>query len=257
MKYCSLMSGSWGNCHYIETAQTKIMVDVGQSGRNILQNMQMAGCGDGKDLDAILVTHAHRDHVIGVGILARKLKVPVYATEGTWHQMKGLVGDIPAAQTRVIGTESSLQIGDLQVESFPTSHDALESVGYVIRNGQTGLGIATDCGIFSSCMERCLKDLQALVLEANHDLTMLRQGRYPEYLKRRIAGVEGHLSNEDAAKGLLKVLGSQTKQVILAHLSEENNHPELALESVRRMIDKPEVKISVSPRCTPGEWMEI
>jgi len=251
------MSGSWGNCHYIESAGVRILIDGGQSGKRILDNMVLAGCGNARDLDAIFVTHAHRDHVIGVGILARKLKIPVYATEGTWYQMKPLIGDLPRELKRYIGTETSVRIGDLQIDSFPTSHDALESVGYVVREEEVSLGIATDCGVFSNCMERYLKNVQGLVLEANHDLTMLKNGRYPEYLKRRIAGVKGHLSNEDAAKGLLRILGEKTQQVLLAHLSEENNHPSLALESFKRIVGDRELKISVLPRCTPGDWMVL
>lgn len=279
MDYCSLMSGSWGNSHYIRAGETRIMVDAGQSGKRILGNMAAAGCGDGKDLAGILVTHAHRDHVIGVGILARKLKIPVYATEGTWFEMEGLAGDIPGTLRRCIGTEDRWTIGELGLESFPTSHDALESIGFVIRHGQTSLGIATDCGVFTSRMERCLSNLNGLVLEANHDLEMLRRGSYPEYLKRRIAGVEGHLSNGDAASSLKKVLGPQTRNVVLAHLSEENNCPEVALQTIQNSlentaegaahrfsraggqgckgIERQGLRISVAPRCTPGEWMAL
>lgn len=279
MEYCSLMSGSWGNCHYIRAGETRIMVDAGQSGKRILSNLAAAGCGDGKDLSGILVTHAHRDHVIGVGILARKLKIPVYATEGTWFEMEALAGEIPETLRRRIGTEDRWQIGELELESFPTSHDALESIGFVLRHGQTRLGIATDCGVFTSRMERRLSNLDGLVLEANHDLEMLRRGSYPEYLKRRIAGVEGHLSNGDAASSLRKILGPQTRQVVLAHLSEENNCPHIALHTIqnvlegtdgatanrfcraggpyRNVIERRGLRISVAPRCIPGEWMAL
>lgn len=257
MKYCSLMSGSWGNCHYIKSESTEILIDVGQSGKRVLNNMLHAGCGDGKNISGILVTHAHRDHVIGVGILARKLKIPIFATEGTWYEMDRLVGPVPAELRHYIGTEDHWQIGDLKLESFPTSHDALESVGFVIRDRDTSLGVATDCGVFSSRMERCLHNLHGLILEANHDLKMLRNGPYPQYLKQRIAGTEGHLSNEDAALGLKKVIGPLTKHVILAHLSEENNKPGIALQSMYDILGESTIDIKVSPRCIPGNWMEL
>lgn len=280
MEYCSLMSGSWGNCHYIKAGGTRIIIDAGQSGKRILNHMAVARCGDGSELEGILVTHAHRDHVIGVGILARKLKIPVYATEGTWFEMEALTGDIPKDLRRIIGTEDCWRIGEFELESFPTSHDALESVGYVLRHGPVSLGIATDCGVFTSRMERSLSNLHGLVLESNHDLNMLRCGNYPEYLKRRIAGVEGHLSNADAGSSLKKVLGPQTRHVVLAHLSEENNCPDIALRTIQEALEDPSaasaddrfsrsgptgvkaierqgLRISVAPRCIPGEWMAL
>ncbi len=257
MDYCSLMSGSWGNCHFVRAGETSLLIDAGQSGKRILTNMAMAGCGDGSSLSAILVTHAHRDHIAGVGVLARRLKLPVYATEGTWYEMGPIAEEIPQEFKRIIDCSEKWRIGSLDLEAFPTSHDALESVGYVLRHNDEGIGIATDCGVFTNRMERILQDLPLLVLEANHDVDMLRKGRYPFYLKKRIAGIDGHLSNEDAAAGLLKILGEKTKKVVLAHLSQENNTPEKALKAVGEMLLGKGLTVSVAPRCTPGEWMSI
>ena len=251
------MSGSWGNCHYIRSGETSILIDAGQSGKRILANMELAGCGAASLLSAIVVTHGHRDHIMGVGILARKLGLPVYATEGTWFEMGADGGQIPAGQRMVIGCEEEWAIGDLCLEAFPTSHDALESVGYVIRHGADALGIATDCGVFTSRMESKLKNLQALVLEANHDPEMLRKGSYPLYLKKRIAGIDGHLSNEDAGAALRKVAGGQTRKVMLAHLSQENNTREKALATVSIAIPTSSPEISVAPRHTPGDWIRL
>lgn len=258
MEYCSLMSGSWGNCHYIKGGNTRILIDAGQTGKRVLANLAAAGLGDGRDLTGILVTHAHRDHVTAVGVLARKLKVPVYATEGTWCQMEEISGPIPEGLKRVVRPMEKWRLNELEIEAFPTSHDALESVGYVVRCGSQGIGVATDLGVFTDQMAEVLSSLECLALEANHDLDMLRFGRYPVYLKKRISGVSGHLSNEDAAAGLLRILCPKTRHVVLAHLSEENNTPEKALDCVRGHVasyggeKNPELKIIVAPRCVPG-----
>ncbi|MCL1805840.1 MAG: MBL fold metallo-hydrolase [Clostridiales bacterium] len=254
MEYCSLMSGSWGNCHFIRAGETSLLIDAGQSGKRIMENMEIAGCGDKPAPSAILVTHAHRDHIAGVGILARRYGIGVYATEGTWFEMGSLAGDIPDGLKHTIDCAGEWAIGSLGVEAFPTSHDALESVGYVVRNEGKAIGIATDSGVFTSRMTQILQDMQLLVLEANHDLEMLRTGKYPHYLKRRISGVSGHLSNEDAGSALAKIAGRKTKKVLLAHLSQENNTWEKALDTVRRAMPEGAPALSVAPRCTPSEW---
>ena len=249
------MSGSWGNCHYVSGGATSILIDAGQSGKRILTNMEMAGCAPASSLSAIVVTHAHRDHTSGVGILARKLGVPVFATEGAWFEMGAIASDIPAEQRRVIDCSERWDIGELGIEAFPTSHDALESVGFVIRHGHDeSLGIATDSGVFTNRMEKALRDINLLVLEANHDTHMLRTGHYPYYLKKRIAGVDGHLSNEDAGKALRKIRTHTLRQVLLAHLSQENNTQEKALASVRQELPDADIGIDVAPRCLPGRW---
>jgi phosphoribosyl 1,2-cyclic phosphodiesterase len=259
MDYCSLMSGSWGNCHFVRAGETSILIDAGQSGKRILTNMAIAGCGDGSCLSAILVTHAHRDHITGVGVLARRLKLPVYATEGAWYEMGAIADEIPQEYKRVIDCSEKWRIGALGLEAFPTSHDALESVGFVLRHQEQGIGVATDCGVFTNRMKEILQDLPLLVLEANHDVDMLRRGRYPAYLKKRIAGIDGHLSNEDAAAGLLKILGRKTKNVLLAHLSQENNTPEKALKAISEALPAqgPRPALAVAPRCTPGAWISV
>ena len=257
MEYCSLMSGSWGNCHLIEAGGTTILIDAGQSGKRILTNMALAGCSRDTALSAIVVTHAHQDHIAGVGVLARRLRLPVYATEGTWFEMGVIADAIPADQKHIIGCEEKWNIGDICLEAFPTSHDALESVGFVLRHGETALGIATDCGVFTSRMERTLQGMQALILEANHDTEMLKNGSYPYYLKRRIAGIEGHLSNDDAGTALARIAGEKTQQVVLAHLSQENNTREKALASVAGALTDKRPALSVAPRCSPGEWLHI
>ena len=220
--------------------------------------MGMAGCGDAP-VSAILVTHAHRDHTAGVGVLARRLGVGVYATEGTWFEMGALSLGIPEAQRHTIGSTEQWRIGCLELESFPTSHDALESVGYVVRRegGGGALGIATDCGVFTDRMERLLRGVQILALEANHDADMPRTGKYPHYLKKRIAGIDGHLSNDDAGAALGRIAGGCLQHVMLAHLSQENNTKEKALASVRLALPTEGPALSVAHRCLPSEWIIV
>lgn len=257
MRYCSLMSGSSGNCHYIEGSQGALMVDAGQSGKRILANAQTALGRPLERLTAILVTHAHRDHVLGVGVLARRFQVPVYATEGTWFEMGPLIGEIPVPLRRVIDLKESFKIGLFEIEAFPTSHDALESVGYILRENGRSLGIATDSGVFSSHMGRRLQDIEGLILESNHDLEMLRKGPYPMHLKRRIASAQGHLSNEDALRALEKIVGPKTRHVVLAHLSEENNRPRLVYEGASAFLETKNIQLQVAPRCLPGKWVDL
>jgi phosphoribosyl 1,2-cyclic phosphodiesterase len=261
MKYCSLMSGSWGNCHYISAGETSILIDTGQSGRRILTNMAIAGCEPASSLSAIVITHGHRDHVSGAGVLARKLMIPVYATEGAWFEMGEITGEVPAELRHVINPDEIWSIGGLSLEAFPTSHDALESVGYVVRHGRDAvLGIATDSGVFTNQMERALKQARALALEANHDPEMLRTGKYPYFLKARIAGVNGHMSNEDAGKALRKIGCAKLRKVMLAHLSQENNTREKALSSVKQELPSDNIgrtELYVAPRSVPSEWFTI
>ena len=262
MRICTLMSGSSGNAIYIETGKTKVLIDAGQTGRRLNQALE-EGCGiKAGELDAILVTHAHRDHILGAGIMSRRYDLPLYATEGTWCEMESLIGPVFPQRRNYIDVQRSWEIGDIKIEPFPTSHDALEPVGFICSNGQKRLGIATDSGVFTTRMANVLGDLDCLVLEANHDVDMLNEGPYPWPLKKRIAGIFGHLSNKDAGLALLKTCGGNTKNIILAHLSEENNRPSLALETVREtlishQVSIEDVDIMVAPRHRPGCLLSI
>ena len=262
MNFCTLRSGSSGNAIYIETGQTKVLIDAGLSGK-VLATAASQACGvDLAALDALLITHAHRDHVQGAGVLARRYKLPVYATEGTWCEMAPLIGAVPYEKQYIIDTDRTFEIGDLKIGAFPVSHDALEPVGYVLGNRGRMMGVATDSGVMTRGMEKNLRNLDAFIIEANHDVELLRRGPYPWTLKKRIAGIFGHLSNESAGQALLRTLGGKTKKVILAHLSEENNKPALALKTVREelalnQVDLEEVDIFVAPRYEPSPLISI
>jgi phosphoribosyl 1,2-cyclic phosphodiesterase len=169
---------------------------------------------------------------MGAGVLARKYKMPVYATEGTWSESGSIVGKINEEQIRYINEEKGLEIGDVKIEAIPLSHDALEPVGFRISEGEKSLGIATDSGVYTTRMERALRNVDCLILEANHDPEMLRTGPYPWPLKKRILGDNGHLSNELADKVIAYMAEKGTKRFLLGHLSKENNFPELAYQTV-------------------------
>lgn len=262
MRVCTLMSGSSGNAIYIESEKAKVLIDAGQAGKTLTRALQES-CGvEPGDLDAILVTHAHRDHIHGAGIMSRKYDLPLYATEGTWCEMSPLIGKIKPDKRNYLKNNASLELGDLTIETFPTSHDAMEPVGFICRSGDKSVGIATDSGVFTTAMGNRLRNVNCLVLESNHDPEMLNKGPYPWSLKRRIASILGHLSNDSAGAALLKTIGEKTRNVILAHLSEENNRPALALKTVLEILEKnqvslEEVDITVAPRYRAGTCVRI
>ncbi|MDD2211732.1 MAG: MBL fold metallo-hydrolase [Clostridia bacterium] len=261
MRFCTLISGSSGNALYVETPQTKVMIDAGKSGKALAQALEEA-CGQSpRELDALLLSHEHRDHTLGAGVMARRYHLPLYATEGTWCEMDGQIGPIKEEQKHYIKESQTLELGDLKIEFFPVSHDAGEPVGFLLTQGQETLGIATDSGVFTSRMAKALRNVHCLVLEANHDPELLKNGPYPWSLKQRIAGEKGHLSNQGAGLALLQTLGGETRQVILAHLSAENNKPALALQTVKKTLEKnhfnlEEVEITVAPRYRPSRYFK-
>jgi len=262
MKVCTLISGSSGNAIYIETARAKVMIDAGQSGKTISMALEEACCRSPQELDGLLLTHGHRDHISGVGVLARRYRLPVYATEGTWCELDSLPGKINEEQKNYLRAGESLEIGDLKIEPFPVSHDAMEPVGYLLSAGKKAVGVATDSGVFTAQMARMVTNVDGLVLEANHDLEMLKNGSYSWPLKKRISGILGHLSNDTAGNALLRIMGKNTRKVLLAHLSAENNHPDLALQTVQDILTEnqvhlDEVDITVAPRYKPSAVISI
>ena len=179
----------------------------------------------GLDLDGILVTHEHSDHIKGLGVVARKCGVPIYATQGTIRAMEnsGSLGKMPEGIFHEVTPDQDCPIGDLTIHPFRISHDAAEPVAYRIGQGDREVGIATDMGVYDEYIVKNLEGLDALLLEANHDVNMLQVGKYPYYLKRRILGDKGHLSNETAGQLLCRLLHDNMKQILLGHLSRGDN----------------------------------
>ena len=231
LRFCPLFSGSSGNALYVGCDTTRILVDAGLSGTKICAEMGRFGLNPA-ELNGILVTHEHADHISGVGILSRRYRLPVYANEGTWQAMRDKLGSIDEANVRVFETGVDFNIGPLNVTPFATPHDAAEPVGFAICAGADRLAIATDIGAVRESWLRHLEGADVVLLESNHDVDMLKAGRYPYDLKRRILGAHGHLSNDDAGRAAVELARRGVRLIVLGHLSGENNFPELAYESV-------------------------
>ena len=235
LRFSPLFSGSSGNSTYIGCDDAQILVDAGMSGTRILQEMEKVGA-DPRALDAILVTHAHSDHIKGIGILSRKFNLPVYATEGAWQEMAGKIGSVSEANMRVIQPEEDFFIGSIDVMPFPTPHDAGGSVGYTFTLYGAKLAIATDIGSVRESWMKHVRGSDAVLLESNYDPDMLKAGPYPYDLKQRILSRRGHLSNDDAGQAAAELIRNGTRQLILSHLSKENNFPELAMRSMELIL---------------------
>lgn len=233
MELCTLASGSSGNAVFIGTDETGILIDTGISGKRTEEGLNTIG-RTGRDLKAIVLTHEHADHVQGLGVLARKLGIPIYSTAGTRKALKHMtsLGNIPDELFHVVKADTPVRIGEITVQPFTISHDAAEPVGYRFTCEGKSAAVATDMGIYTEETIRHLRGLDVLLLEANHDIHMLEVGRYPYYLKMRILGEKGHLSNEASGRLLSEVLHDNMKHIILGHLSKENNYPALAYETV-------------------------
>jgi len=251
MKFCSLASGSSGNCYYLGTEKTNILIDAGISGKRVCNDLGEKVGLNGTGLDGIFVTHEHIDHIQSVGVLARKFKTPLYATKGTWAGMKNKIGTVDQDLCHILPDTGSIEINDLNIEWFPTSHDANEPVGYLVENDNKQVGLATDTGMINKRMAKALCDVNLLILEANHDEKMLLSGRYPAYLKKRIQSSLGHLSNSAAGQALLDLAGDKTKSVFLAHLSQENNLPSLALQTVGDILRRDKISYSFDLEVAP------
>ncbi len=264
MRLCSIASGSSGNCIYVGHASTHLLIDAGISGKRIEQGLMEIGVEPGS-LSGILVTHEHSDHIQGIGILARKYGIPLYGTVETFCAMKKgktNIGKVDDALFQQIFPEQELTIGEISVTPFSISHDAANPVAYTFRAEKHKIGMATDLGIYTEKTMELLKDSEILYLESNHDENMLMVGGYPYYLKQRILGAHGHLSNDMAAELLCRLHHEKLQHVVLAHLSKENNYPELAYETVRAELvlkigEEHLPNLKVAPRDVPSEMFTI
>lgn len=259
MKLCSIASGSSGNCIYVGSDQTNLLVDVGVSAKRIENGL------NGIDIlpdtiQGILITHEHSDHVQGLGILARKYHMPIYATYETARAIKQIksLGDIPEELFCFIQPNEAFRINDIDIEPFSTSHDASNPVCYTIQSDGQKIGVATDLGKYDDYILSKLEASDLLYIEANHDVNMLMVGKYPYYLKQRILGDRGHLSNETSADLISKLIHPRLQHILLAHLSKENNYEELAYETVcyelmSRGSNYATTNISVAHRDQPSQ----
>lgn len=238
MRFVSIASGSSGNCIYAGTEKSHILVDAGISAKRIEKGLFEVGVKP-SEIDGICITHEHSDHVKGLGVLARKYEIPVYGTKGTLKEIRKMasLGEYPEELLNPVLPDVKFTVGDMEVLPFHIDHDAADPVAYRIQAGNKSIAVATDLGHFNQYTIDHLLDLNAVLLESNHDLRMLETGPYPYYLKRRIMGDFGHLSNENAGRLLNCILNDKMKHILLGHLSKENNMPELAYETVRLEVD--------------------
>lgn len=230
MKVCVLSSGSKGNTTYIETNQAKILIDAGNSSKYILEKLTSLNVNP-SDLDAILITHIHADHVKGLPVLLKRINPCVYMTEKMYSYLDYI------ENYHLIDTET-FDIKDIHVEVIHTSHDTEDSLGYIINNEDKSLVYITDTGYINRKYFDLLSNRNLYIMESNHDVEMLNNGKYPFELRQRILSDKGHLSNYDSAKYLVKFIGDKTKYILLAHLSEENNTEELAYKTLTDRLNK-------------------
>lgn len=232
MQLYILASGSTGNSMVVASDKTAILVDAGLGPRQLSSRLKQTPVHPSR-FTACLITHEHSDHTRGLATTVARMDIPVVCNCATWSAISTAAPSLSCIPHVELATRSNTVIGDIEVQSFAISHDAAEPVGYRFRHGGHELVIATDLGVVTPEVLAALRDADEVVLEANHDLEMLKVGPYPYFLKRRVAGEHGHLSNTDAAKALGASLTSRTKRIHLAHLSQENNYPALAYETVR------------------------
>ena len=237
LQFSILASGSSGNCTYIESKQKRIIVDVGLSGKKIEALFQSIN-RDIRQVDAIFVTHEHKDHVHGVGVLSRRYNLPIYANHATWLAMEPMLGPIAKENKRYIEPGTLLEFGDLDVLSYQVSHDAADPQFYAFQKGKRQFVMLTDTGYLPDRLRGQLKNADAYLIESNHEIEMLRYGAYPWSLKQRILSDKGHLSNEDGALAIRDLMGPKSKHIYLGHLSRDNNTKQLALDTVTRVLNQ-------------------
>lgn len=260
MQMKTIASGSSGNCVYAGTERTTLLVDVGISKKRINDGL-MEIDRTLKDVDGILITHEHIDHVKALGVISRGYNIPIYGTEDTFNEIcnMSVLGDFDHRLFNPIEPDRSFNIGDIKIESHSIWHDAADPVCYsLIHNGKK-ISIATDLGDYDDYIIHSLRDSDVLLIEANHDIRMLQAGPYPYVLKQRILGRRGHLSNEAGGRLIRSLLNDHIKGIILGHLSEKNNYPALAYEAVKNELlgneytdDVREFNLTVAGRNTPG-----
>lgn len=248
MEFCTIASGSSGNSTFIGTEYTKILIDAGISGKRIQDALECLGLSGG-DIDALFLTHEHKDHIQGAGVFSRRFDVPVYATAETWAAIGDGIGKIAPGNKRFVYAGEICTVNDIRVRPFAIPHDAAEPVGYNILTEGKKATLATDIGHVTDEICESLADSDILLLEANHDEEMLKKGGYPRYLKERILGENGHLSNHTAGELLSSIMSGKLKHVFLGHLSAENNTPRLAYTTVERALQ--------GKRIQPGRHLDI
>lgn len=261
LNFCSLYSGSSGNSLFVQTDNSNILVDAGVSAKKIVDGLKNINI-DASNIDAILVTHEHSDHIQGLGTLSQKFDIPVYANKKTWDSMSKQKDKINDYNINFFNNNENFEIGDLIIHPFDIPHDAANPCGFNFICNNDKLSIATDLGHMTTSVINCLENSKFLMLEANYDPEVLKCSKYPYLLKTRISGPNGHLSNNLAGKAICHLINSGLKNVMLGHLSKENNFPELAYSTVLEELainnyDKNVIGLSVASRDIPSEILNV
>lgn len=258
MRFRTIASGSSGNAYYLGLAGQHFLIDAGVSGKRIQQALFQMNV---RQLSGIFITHEHSDHISGAGVMARRFNADVYAAPLTWRYFlrSRCLGALTESQVKVIEPDKPLVIGGVEITAFDIPHDATQPVGYAFHAGEQKMVLATDLGHVTDSIKERLKNAGLLLLESNYDPDMLAKSSYPRFLKSRIMSTLGHLSNAEAGMLLSEVVTPGVTHVVLAHLSEENNTPTLAFDTVRRILDGNNVvvrNLQVAARHVPGEVVE-
>ncbi len=262
INFCSIFSGSSGNCLFINSNHTKILIDAGVSCKKVCEGLESIGTSI-TDIDAILVTHEHSDHVQSIGTVSQKYNIPVYANLETWNAMEKQRNKIDPHNIHTFENDTDFKLNDLTIHPFSTPHDAANPCGFNIHNDSKKLSIATDLGYMDNRLISQLYDSSFVFLESNYDPEILKVSKYPFSLKQRISGPQGHLSNSTAGKTISNLLQKNNlKEVMLGHLSKENNFPELAYQTVANELiendnDLAILQLSVANRHSPSKVVNI
>lgn len=253
MRIIPLFSSSKGNATLVKTDCTNILIDVGVSGRSITSALEEINILP-NNIDAIFITHEHSDHIQGVGVLSRKFDIPVFALENTWKYINKFnkFGKINFNNINVIHKEEKYFINEVCVVPFPVSHDSSDMAGFKLFTNNRKVSVATDIGMITPSLIESLSGSHEILVEANHDVDMLKNGSYPYILKKRILSQTGHLSNVDCGRLLSSIDFSNLEKVFLAHLSEENNSPILAYNTVKHILEVNEISVNLSLACGIG-----
>ncbi len=254
MKFSSLGSGSKGNALLVAIGQSHVLMDCGFGLKESIARLARLGVMP-EQLNGIVVTHEHGDHIGGVARLARKFNLPVWITHGTLRSQLKMFSNV--SQINEIAPQHVFSIGDIEITPYPVPHDAVEPVQYVFSDGAKKLGVLTDTGCGTPHIEEMLNGCHALVLECNHDIDMLMSSAYPYSLKQRVSGRYGHLSNQEAAGILSRLDVSKLQHLIAAHLSQENNTPKLAVQALCDVMDCTQDWVSVASQADGFDWREI
>jgi phosphoribosyl 1,2-cyclic phosphodiesterase len=255
LSVCVLGSGSKGNAIHISDGETSILIDAGLSGKEIKRRMGLRGLSP-ESVDAIVISHEHTDHIKGAGVLSRSLKIPVYINEKTYAASEPVMGR--PHDVRSIDCGSVFHINGLKIHPFSISHDAADPSGFSIEQNGTKVGLATDLGIANLVVREHLRHSDLLIIESNHDPVMLfANEKYPWPLKQRVKSRKGHLANEEMLDLLAELVHDGLQHVILAHLSEENNTPEIAMASALKALGGSEVILSVAAQHEPGDVIRV